>query len=174
MLRQTALESNSREAFHILLCTASKQVCGSVQSWSKLQSHCMCFPFLCSLNWLCACVFLCASMQICASTFHMPIITLLQVPWSRRQLKEAAMELQDLAQTEAQRRAAQRSHLALILPPHVLHILTLGKLAGKLAEWRAWRKITLMTCPAVTFIACQKRETLHASVSYRSPQLFSN
>ncbi|XP_051254705.1 uncharacterized protein si:dkey-103g5.4 isoform X3 [Dicentrarchus labrax] len=49
-----------------------------------------------------------------------------QVQWSGRQLREAAMELQDSAQTEAQRRAAQRSHLALILPPHVLHILTLG------------------------------------------------
>ncbi|TMS07022.1 hypothetical protein E3U43_011115 [Larimichthys crocea] len=49
-----------------------------------------------------------------------------QVQWSGRQLREAAVELQDSAQTEAQRRAAQRSHLALILPPHVLHILTLG------------------------------------------------
>ncbi|XP_033488068.2 uncharacterized protein LOC117260235 [Epinephelus lanceolatus] len=49
-----------------------------------------------------------------------------QVQWSGRQLKEAAVELQDSAQTEAQRRAAQRSHLALILPPHVLHILTQG------------------------------------------------
>lgn len=37
------------------------------------------------------------------------------------------MELHDAAETEAQRRAAQRSYLALILPPHVLHILTLGK-----------------------------------------------
>ncbi|KAK9520852.1 hypothetical protein VZT92_020711 [Zoarces viviparus] len=49
-----------------------------------------------------------------------------QVQWSGRQLKEAAVELQDAAQTEAQRRAAQRTHLSLILPPHVLHILTLG------------------------------------------------
>eukprot|EP00064_Thunnus_orientalis_P004272 superscaffoldBa00000385_g4283 len=49
-----------------------------------------------------------------------------QVQWSGRQLREAAVELQDSAQTEAQRRAAQHSHLALILPPHVLHILTLG------------------------------------------------
>ncbi|XP_008294523.1 uncharacterized protein LOC103368058 [Stegastes partitus] len=49
-----------------------------------------------------------------------------QVQWSGRQLKEAAVELQDSAQTEAQRRAAQHAHLALILPPHVLHILTLG------------------------------------------------
>ncbi|XP_041654027.1 uncharacterized protein si:dkey-103g5.4 [Cheilinus undulatus] len=49
-----------------------------------------------------------------------------QVPWSGRQLKEAAMELQESAQTEAQRRAAQHSNLALILPPHVLHILSLG------------------------------------------------
>nr|XP_046246188.1 uncharacterized protein LOC124059852 [Scatophagus argus] len=49
-----------------------------------------------------------------------------QVHWSGRHLREAVVELQDSAQTEAQRRAAQRSHLALILPPHVLHILTLG------------------------------------------------
>ncbi|XP_030261233.1 uncharacterized protein LOC115574093 isoform X5 [Sparus aurata] len=49
-----------------------------------------------------------------------------QVQWSGRQLRGAAMELQDAAQADAQRRAAQRSHLALILPPHVLHILTLG------------------------------------------------
>ncbi|XP_069003414.1 uncharacterized protein [Embiotoca jacksoni] len=49
-----------------------------------------------------------------------------QVQWSGRQLRETAVELQDSAQTEAQRRAAQHSHLALILPPHVLHILTLG------------------------------------------------
>ncbi|KAM7399476.1 hypothetical protein PAMP_018747 [Pampus punctatissimus] len=49
-----------------------------------------------------------------------------QVQWSGRQLREAAVELQDSAQTETQRRAAQCSHLALILPPHILHILTLG------------------------------------------------
>ncbi|XP_078140393.1 uncharacterized protein LOC144539411 [Centroberyx gerrardi] len=51
-----------------------------------------------------------------------------QVQWSEpeRQLREAAVELQESAQSEAQRRAAQRSHLALLLPPHVLHILTLG------------------------------------------------
>ncbi|KAM7413322.1 hypothetical protein PAMA_020625 [Pampus argenteus] len=48
-----------------------------------------------------------------------------QVQWSGRQLREAAVELQDSAQTETQRRAAQCSHLALILPPHILHILTL-------------------------------------------------
>ncbi|CAJ1065477.1 uncharacterized protein si:dkey-103g5.4 isoform X1 [Xyrichtys novacula] len=48
------------------------------------------------------------------------------VQWSGRQLREAAVELQDSAQSETQRRAAQQSHLALILPPHVLHILTLG------------------------------------------------
>ncbi|XP_039987565.1 uncharacterized protein si:dkey-103g5.4 isoform X3 [Xiphias gladius] len=49
-----------------------------------------------------------------------------QVQWSGGQLREAAVELQDSSQTEAQRRAAQHSHLALILPPHVFHILTLG------------------------------------------------
>ncbi|XP_034723644.1 uncharacterized protein si:dkey-103g5.4 [Etheostoma cragini] len=49
-----------------------------------------------------------------------------QVQWSGRQFREAAMDLHDSTQTEAQRRASQRSHLALILPSHVLHILTLG------------------------------------------------
>ncbi|XP_044059103.1 uncharacterized protein si:dkey-103g5.4 isoform X2 [Siniperca chuatsi] len=49
-----------------------------------------------------------------------------QVQWSARQLREGAVELQDSAQMEAQRRVVQHSHLALILPPHVLHILTLG------------------------------------------------
>ncbi|XP_067362811.1 uncharacterized protein [Channa argus] len=49
-----------------------------------------------------------------------------QVQWSGGQLRGAALELQDSAQSEAQRRASQHSHLALILPPHVLHILTLG------------------------------------------------
>ncbi|KAG7238714.1 hypothetical protein INR49_031230 [Caranx melampygus] len=49
-----------------------------------------------------------------------------QVQWSGRQLREAVVELQDSSQTEAQRRAAQHSHLALILPSHILHILTLG------------------------------------------------
>ncbi|CAK6968135.1 uncharacterized protein si:dkey-103g5.4 isoform X2 [Scomber scombrus] len=49
-----------------------------------------------------------------------------QVQWSGRHLRDAAMELQDSVQAEAQRRAAQRSHLALVLPPHVLNILTLG------------------------------------------------
>ncbi|XP_022055821.2 uncharacterized protein si:dkey-103g5.4 isoform X1 [Acanthochromis polyacanthus] len=49
-----------------------------------------------------------------------------QVQWSGRQLKEAAVELQDSAQTEAQRRVVQHSHLSLILPPHVLRVLTLG------------------------------------------------
>ncbi|GLD57322.1 uncharacterized protein AKAME5_000956100 [Lates japonicus] len=57
-----------------------------------------------------------------------------QVQWSGRQLREAAVELQDSAQTEAQRRASQRSHLALILPLHVLHILTLGISTQSLRE----------------------------------------
>ncbi|KAM4627455.1 uncharacterized protein ACJ7VT_002401 isoform 1-T1 [Polymixia lowei] len=52
-----------------------------------------------------------------------------QVQWSEpeRQLREAVVELQDSAQREAQRRAAQCSHLALLLPPHILHILTQGE-----------------------------------------------
>ncbi|XP_060928461.1 uncharacterized protein si:dkey-103g5.4 [Limanda limanda] len=49
-----------------------------------------------------------------------------QLQWSGRQLREAAVELQESSQAEAQRRAAQHSHLALMLPPHVLHILTQG------------------------------------------------
>ncbi|KAJ4935626.1 hypothetical protein JOQ06_017157 [Pogonophryne albipinna] len=49
-----------------------------------------------------------------------------QVQWSGRQLNEAALELQESAQNEAQRRVAQHTQLALILPPHVLDILTLG------------------------------------------------
>ncbi|TWW77242.1 hypothetical protein D4764_12G0006320 [Takifugu flavidus] len=46
--------------------------------------------------------------------------------WSGRQLREAALEQQDLAQTEAQRRATGRSRLALVLPPPVLRVLMLG------------------------------------------------
>ncbi|XP_034025206.1 uncharacterized protein si:dkey-103g5.4 [Thalassophryne amazonica] len=51
-----------------------------------------------------------------------------QVLWSglEKQLREAGADLQDSAHNEAQRKAAQHSHLALILPPHVLHILTSG------------------------------------------------
>ncbi|XP_047191720.1 uncharacterized protein si:dkey-103g5.4 isoform X2 [Scophthalmus maximus] len=45
---------------------------------------------------------------------------------SGTQLREAAVELQESAQAEAQRRAAQHSHLALILPPYVSYILTQG------------------------------------------------
>nr|XP_061828831.1 uncharacterized protein LOC133614686 [Nerophis lumbriciformis] len=48
-----------------------------------------------------------------------------QVQWSGRSLREAAVEMHDSAQAEAQRRTAQRASLALILPPHVLNILTL-------------------------------------------------
>lgn len=85
-------------------------------------------------EWMC--LFVCQYANICLYffVFQVLVCALLQVQWSGRQLREAAMELQDSAQTEAQRRAAQCSHLALILPPHVLHILTQGKLAGKLAE----------------------------------------
>lgn len=82
---------------------------------------------------------LCRYANMCLSLLKFQVCTLLQVHWSGRQLREAAVELQDAAQAEAQRRAAQHSHLALILPPHVLHILTLGKLACKLAARRARR-----------------------------------
>lgn len=47
--------------------------------------------------------------------------------WSGRQLREAALEQQDAAQAEAQRRAARRGRLALVLPARVLRVLTLGK-----------------------------------------------
>ncbi|XP_038549320.1 uncharacterized protein si:dkey-103g5.4 [Micropterus salmoides] len=58
--------------------------------------------------------------------FRVTEVNSYRVQWSGKQLREAAIELQDSAQTEAQRRASQRYHLALVLPPHVLHILTLG------------------------------------------------
>nr|XP_057936579.1 uncharacterized protein LOC131134908 [Doryrhamphus excisus] len=45
--------------------------------------------------------------------------------WSGRSLREAAVEMHDSAQVEAQRRSARRTGLALILPPHVLGILCL-------------------------------------------------
>lgn len=68
------------------------------------------------------------------------------------------MELQDSAQTEAQRRAAQHSRLALILPPLVLHILTLGQLFGKLVGVNeSTKEIIVMTCSALIFIAFQRR-----------------
>ncbi|XP_061137970.1 uncharacterized protein LOC133156175 [Syngnathus typhle] len=48
-----------------------------------------------------------------------------EVLWSGRPLREAAVEMHDLAQAEAQRRVAQRGTLSLILPPHVLNVLSL-------------------------------------------------
>ncbi|XP_057695565.1 uncharacterized protein si:dkey-103g5.4 isoform X2 [Corythoichthys intestinalis] len=48
-----------------------------------------------------------------------------EVQWSSRTLREAAAEMHDLAQAEAQRRAGQHAILALSLPLHVLNILTL-------------------------------------------------
>ncbi|XP_049582911.1 uncharacterized protein si:dkey-103g5.4 isoform X1 [Syngnathus scovelli] len=48
-----------------------------------------------------------------------------EVLWSGRPLREATVEMHDLAQAEAQRRVAQRATLSLILPPHVLNILSL-------------------------------------------------
>lgn len=44
-----------------------------------------------------------------------------------RQLRAAVAELHEEAQAEAQRRAARREDLALILPPHVLLLLTRGE-----------------------------------------------
>ncbi|KAK6297050.1 hypothetical protein J4Q44_G00331920 [Coregonus suidteri] len=51
-----------------------------------------------------------------------------QAHWvdTERQLREAAAELQESGQSEAQRRASQLSDLSLLLPPHVLLILTQG------------------------------------------------
>ncbi|XP_061538031.1 uncharacterized protein si:dkey-103g5.4 isoform X7 [Phycodurus eques] len=49
----------------------------------------------------------------------------LRVQLSGKPLREAAVEMHDLAQAEAQRRAAQRATLALILPPHLVNILSL-------------------------------------------------
>lgn len=81
-----------------------------------------------------SCVPVCNHLSVYCFVYQVLVYALLQVQWSGRQLREAAMELQDSAQTEAQRRAARCSHLALILPPHVLHILTQGKLVGKLSK----------------------------------------
>ncbi|XP_077397029.1 uncharacterized protein LOC144033090 isoform X4 [Festucalex cinctus] len=65
-------------------------------------------------------VFRCFLRVMEAGCHHEP-----QVQWSGRSLRQAALEMYDLAQSEAQRRVAQRATLALILPPHVLNILTL-------------------------------------------------
>ncbi|XP_061637981.1 uncharacterized protein si:dkey-103g5.4 isoform X4 [Phyllopteryx taeniolatus] len=48
-----------------------------------------------------------------------------EVQLSGKPLREAAVEMHDLAQAEAQRRAAQRATLALILPPHFVNILSM-------------------------------------------------
>ncbi|XP_049323387.1 uncharacterized protein si:dkey-103g5.4 [Astyanax mexicanus] len=48
-----------------------------------------------------------------------------------RQLKEAAADLQEAAHTEAQRRNAQNSELSLLLPAHILLVLT----GGDEEEW---------------------------------------
>lgn len=45
---------------------------------------------------------------------------------TERQLREAAAELHEAGQSEAQRRASQLSDLSLLLPPRVLLILTQG------------------------------------------------
>ncbi|XP_054884666.1 uncharacterized protein LOC129359222 [Poeciliopsis prolifica] len=63
---------------------------------------------------------------LCQHLFSVSDANSHQVQWSGKQLKEAAVELQDTAQNEVQRRAAQCSFLALVLPPHVLSILTCG------------------------------------------------
>ncbi|XP_061684122.1 uncharacterized protein si:dkey-103g5.4 isoform X2 [Syngnathoides biaculeatus] len=48
-----------------------------------------------------------------------------EVQWSGKRLREAAVELHHIAQAEAQRRAAQRATLVLMLPLHVVNILSL-------------------------------------------------
>ncbi|KAL0973021.1 hypothetical protein UPYG_G00197840 [Umbra pygmaea] len=45
---------------------------------------------------------------------------------AERQLREAASVLQETGQSEAQRRASQLPELTLLLPAHILHILTQG------------------------------------------------
>nr|XP_013765910.1 PREDICTED: uncharacterized protein LOC102208545 [Pundamilia nyererei] len=82
--------------------------------------------------------------------FRVTDVNSYQAQWSGKQLREAAMELQDSAQTEAQRRAAQHSRLALILPPLVLHILTLGQLFGKLDRELGQRELVEQCCSRQT------------------------
>lgn len=77
--------------------------------------------------------FMCQYVNMCLQDVLYSLCFLLQVQWPGRQLREAAVELQESAQTEAQRRAVQHSHLSLILPPHLLRILTQGK---GLASWQ--------------------------------------
>ncbi|XP_077467722.1 uncharacterized protein LOC144083614 [Stigmatopora argus] len=48
-----------------------------------------------------------------------------EVQWTSRPLREAAAEMHDLAQAEAQRRVAQHAFLAESLPSHLLNILSL-------------------------------------------------
>lgn len=78
--------------------------------------------------WPCPCD-LCKLPQLCIFQTSAPCWHL---QWSGRQLREAVLEQQDPAQAEAQRRATQRCRLALILPPHVLHILALGNMAVRM------------------------------------------
>lgn len=68
------------------------------------------------------------------SVLHIPDFSTLSVhlQWSGRQLREAALEQQDPARAEAQRRAARRCSLALVLPLQVLRILAMGNLAVRL------------------------------------------
>lgn len=113
---------------------------------------------VCSLHLrmgICACIWLFSVIVQIYASFS---CSLFQAQWSGKQLREAAMELQDSAQMEAQRRAAQHSRLALILPPLVLHILTLGKSFGKLVGMNeSTKEIIVMTCSALIFIAFQSR-----------------
>ncbi|CAL1570452.1 unnamed protein product [Knipowitschia caucasica] len=60
-----------------------------------------------------------SSLSLCVSNTQ-------SYQWSVRPLREAAEELQESSQAEAQRRAAVCSHLALILPQHVHYTLIKG------------------------------------------------
>lgn len=78
------------------------------------------------------------SRTLFASTFkmffpfwksHFFFAALLYFQWCGRHLREVVTQLQRSTQAEAQRRAIQSSRLALVLPAHVVDVLTLGKLA---------------------------------------------
>ncbi|XP_029372796.1 uncharacterized protein LOC115052674 isoform X2 [Echeneis naucrates] len=114
-------------------CVVNKQI--AVCSFlTQLQCHLITvyesFPYLFFLKlkmgeWMC--LFVCKYKKSAPlSLFQVKVSILQQVQWSGRQLREAVLELRDSSETEAQRRAAQHYPLALIVPPHVLHILTLG------------------------------------------------
>lgn len=105
--------------------------------------------------WPCPCD-LCKLLQFSIFQTSAPCLHLQR---SGRQLRDAALEQQDLAQAEAQRRATRRCRLALVSPPHVLHILTLGKLAVR--QDGDPEGISLVTSAAVISITFSARDASH-------------